>query len=255
MIYKGIVNRIERTNKNMAQFDSPLGKKTFKVQPMKQLVIPDGAAQSQTVQQPIEDFNDPKGFDPTQSVNPAFRRTMNMPQINQSIQDLQSKIDQEDPRQVEEDFKAAREAKKAKLTGKERLSENAKKRIEMLLGMTRVQRNVDIGGNIFVLQILSAKAFNEALCEALPLDNVLEQDFEMKRNVLARAIISIAGVDTAQFLGTDELDARLEFLGEIDQVVFNRLYDEYIKMREGSSEKYAIKNEAEMKEVIEDLKK
>lgn len=216
----------------MTSFDSPLGKKNFSSTQMKELDIPD------------ENENSFKG---TTRVD-----------INQ-IREFQSKLQRDNMPIYEQDTaeleKQIRQAREDKKHGRERLSEGAKKRIEMLVGMTRGSRQVEIEGNNFVLRTLKSKEMREALTEAAQFDGTIQSPFEIRRQFLARSIVEIAGVSIEQFIGSNSAEDKCLFIDELDESVLNRLYDEYLILVKEFKDKYAIKTEEEIKEFIGDIKK
>jgi hypothetical protein len=151
--------------------------------------------------------------------------------------------------------RAAREARQVRNTGKNRLSESAKRRIEVLCEMSRVTRSVNIDGNIFVLRNLKSKEQREAFVKIAEFDGTVQFAFEMRRQILARSLFKIAETDIELFLGDDSLDAKLEFLDELDESVISKLYDEYLELSKESSAKYIVNSDKVAQEVAEDLKK
>jgi hypothetical protein len=151
--------------------------------------------------------------------------------------------------------RAAREARQVRNTGKNRLSEAAKRRIEVLCEMSRVTRSVNIDGNIFVLRNLKSKEHREAFVKIAEFDGTVQFAFEMRRQILARSLFKIAETDIELFLGDDSLDAKLEFLDELDEPVISKLYDEYLELSKESSAKYIVNSDKVAQEVAEDLKK
>jgi len=149
-------------------------------------------------------------------------------------------------------MKVAREAKR---TGKDRLNEGARRRIEMLIGMTRTTRTSEIDGNVFVFQTLQAKEMRDAITAAAAFDGSVQSPFEIRRQLLARSLTQVAGVDIDQFIGSTILADKLIFIEELDEALLNRLYDEYLKLIQEARNKFAVKTEADVKEVVEDLKK
>jgi hypothetical protein len=223
----------------MPSFESPIGNRVLSSQAMKELDIPD---ESQFNQENV--------------VNPVYRRRQAMPNLDDaSIQNMQAKLHleaQADPAELEKEF---HEARKAKVTGREKISSGAKRRLEMLLGMTRTTHTVDIGGNIFTMQTIPAKYMREALVAISEFDGTVQAPFEARRQFLARSLIQVAGVEFSQFINSDTIEDKLSFLDELDESLLNRLYSEYLFMTEQAKEKYAIKSEIEAKEVFDDLKK
>lgn len=181
-----------------------------------------------------------KGFPPIGNVSsrqPEARR----PQFKEpSLQEVEARV---------------AEARKAKVTGRERLSDSAKKRIEMLCGMFNDTREVDLNGQVFVLRTLTGKELREASKAASLHDNSVELPFEIRKQFLARSLMQIAGTDVEMFLGDDGIEARSEFAEKLPEPVLNKLYGEYLQLVADSNKKYSINDEAEAQEVAADLKK
>jgi len=209
----------------MPSFDSPISNKQFAGKPMREVEIPD-EGDLPHVNYVIDD--------------PSIKETQMKMQQEQDLASIESEI---------------RQAREARRTGKERLSDSAKKRIEILLGMTRTTHTADVGGNEFVFQSLKSKEMREAIVAAAEFDNSVQFPFEIRKQLLARSIVSIAGVNFSQFIGSDTLEAKLFFIEELDEALLNRLYDEYLKLAKEAREKFTIKTSEEAKVVIEDLKK
>lgn len=219
----------------MPSFESDLGSKKFKAPAMKELDIPDETNSRMT----DDEFED----------NAA------------KIQELQERMhkqqhyhqtQQQDISDVEREIRIAREAKRS---GKERLNEGARRRIEMLIGMTRTTHTAEIEGNVFIFQTLKAKEMREAIIAASEFDGSIESPFEIRKQLLARSLIEISGVPVEQFIGSARLEDKLLFIEELDEALLNRLYDEYIKLAREAKKKYSIKSDEEAQQVVEDLKK
>lgn len=231
-------------------YNSPLGNKRMASQPFKEIDVPDESGYSQESNEKYMQGN----F--TEQLPRNVRR---QPMPNSQAPDLnaamafRNQLNQgyEDPGQVEEEFKVAREAKQ----GKQRISEGARHRIEMLVGMTRTMREVVLGENTFVLQSLKSKETRESLLVASTFDGTIQVSWEVRKQYLARSLIKVAGIDINQFVGSDLLEARLEFIDNLDEALLERLYNEYLLLTKDAKEKYAIKTEKDAEEVAEDLKK
>lgn len=222
----------------MPSFDSPIGGKKFSGPSLKEFDIPDEGDDQ-------ESFNE-------QQLN-ARRRGVPALDPN-AIRDFQNRVQayERDPMEIEREIRAAKEARR---TGKERLNEGARKRIEILVGMTRSTHQFEIEGNLFVLQTLRSKEMRDAIIAAAAFDGTVQGPFEIRRQLLARSLVQVAGVDIAQFVGSDLLEDKLDLIDNLDHAMLNRLYDEYTNMVIESRNKYALKTEEDAKEVVEDLKK
>lgn len=169
--------------------------------------------------------------------------------------DIPDESMQEDKEDISEIEKRIREEREVKRTGKIRLNEGAKKRIEFLIGMLRTTRNVLINNEKYILQSLKDSEKREAIMEVAKYDGTVQATFEMRKQLLARSLVMIAGVDVSAFLGTNDFSAKLEFIDQLDSAFISRLYTEYLLLQEEAKRKYDINSDEEAKEVIEDLKK
>ena len=226
----------------MPKFESPLGSKKIQGTPMRDFSVPDES-----------------GYTPPPAPQQhRHQHQQEMPQFDENaMRDFQSRMQGPPPQMrevssIEQEFLAA---KKAKREGKERLSEGAKRRVEMLVGMTRLTRDVEVAGNMYRLQSLSSRELRDALTATAEYDGSIQLVFETRKQLLARSLVIIAGIETSQFLYSDELDVRLDFIELMDHALLLRLYNEYVLLSNEAQDKYAIKTQAEVQEALEDLKK
>jgi hypothetical protein len=226
----------------MGNFDSPLGKKSFSGQSLREYDVPDGADE-QYEELPQQVMRTPRKIQFAGKIEPLDQ---------DAISQFQESVAQRDGSQVEREIRAAKEARR---NGIERISEGAKRRIEMLIGLTRTTRDVDIEGNIFTLQSLKSKEMRQAIMTVAKYDGTIEGPFEMRKQYLARSITHVAGVEIDQFLASNTIEAKLAFIDELDEPLLNHLYNEYLELLKVAKEKYSINTVDEVKEVLEDLKK
>lgn len=224
----------------MASYDSPIGKKQFQGQPFKQVTIPDESGGPPPAQARQQEYPAPK-FD--EQAFREFAARMNPPAAP-PLEDDQAEIEQQ--------FRQAREAKRL---GRERLSDGAKRRIEILLGMTRHTRTFEIGGNAFTLCTLRSNELEEAVVSATEFDGTVRSPFQIRKQLLARSLVQIAGHDANQFFGSADIEVKLAGLDNFDHYLMGRLYDEYLSMVKEAQEKYAAQTPEQAQEVLEDLKK
>ena len=226
----------------MSSFDSPIGSKKFSGPALKEFDIPDES-----------------GYTNPSHQEPVVRRRQ-VPNVDvNAIRDFQAQMQREEmpvfeqePSQVEREI---RQAKADRRAGRERLNEGAKRRLEMLLGMIKSTREVQLMGHSFVLQTIPSKEIREAVMIAAEFDGTVQSPFEIRRQLLSRSLVKIAGVDAAQFVGSNDLEAKLFLIDELDEALLNRLYDEYLTLSKEAEEKFSVKTVEQVKEVIEDLKK
>jgi len=227
----------------MANFESPIGSKK----------IPTAGGMR------TFDVPDETGYHPQMQQAPA--QYSQMPPIDEnSIREFQARMNQQymANQRVQEASEVERELQEAralKRNNKDRLNEGAKRRLEILLGMTQLVREVKIGDNVFVLKTLTSKQIRESLDEIAKVDGTIQAPYEIRRQFLARSLTHIAGVETDQFIGSNLIENKLLFIDELDDNLLSRLYAEYVILSDESKQKYSIKNPEEVKEVMEDLKK
>lgn len=217
----------------MPTFESPIGSRKFANQSMREFEVPD-------------DTDSPLN----QRVSQHMPQKINIDESE--LRNFQNRIAQDSSFQEERELMAAQDARR---TGKEKISEGAKKRIEMLLGMTYTTKEVNIDGNIFILKSLKSKDMREALIVTAEYDGTVQAPYEMRRQLLGRSITHVAGVEIEQFIGSNNLNSKLSFLDELDESLLSRLYDEYVLLTKIVKDKYSVKTETDVKEVVEDIKK
>lgn len=158
----------------------------------------------------------------------------------ESMQDIEAKI---------------KEARRQKVTGKERLSDAAKKRIEMLCGLTKNIRTFDLDGNSYTVRTLKGREMRDALVAASEFDGTVHLPFETRKQLLSRSLVQVAGADVELFLGDDSLEARMEFVELMEEEMLNKMYGQYVALVNEVREKYEIKTDADVQGVVADLKK
>lgn len=229
----------------MPNYKSPLGSKQFSGQPMREFDVPDETEQQY-----------PDMHVAMRQRGPAMHGSQPpmMPDMD-AINAFQNRMGQEsfeDTAQIEREI---REAKEARRTGRERVDAGAKRRIEMLVGMIRTTRQVELEGSLYVLQTLRGREMRESIMAAAHYDGSVQFPYELRKQLLGRSLIHVAGVDIEQFVGSNSLEAKLELIEDLPETLLLRLYAEYSILVNESTEKYAIKSELDAQEVAEDLKK
>ena len=224
----------------MPKFESSLTNKQIN-QPMREINIPDesGFVPNIPSQQTVMNRQAPPVIDERTLMEFQSRLQAPLPQMRE-MSDVEQQI---------------LNAKKAKREGKERLSEGARRRIELLIGMTRLSKTMEIDGQTYKLQTLTSQELREAMVAAAEFDGSIQFIFETRKQLLARSLVIVAGVEITQFLNSDNLEDKLTFIELIDHALLDRLYNEYSALIQEAKDKYSPKSEAEVKEVIEDLKK
>ena len=188
-------------------------------------------------------------------------RVLEVPDVEDEFIDNNANYQQvSNSRSGDDEFKKLKEKeeylenRKKQVKGQDKLSSGALERISALIGILQSIREVVINGTSFKLRSLKNHEFREVISLSSQV-TTLEAPFELRNQYLARSLVSVSGIDMAAFLGSDDLDVRLLFVENLDSAIANRLYDEYLILIKEVENKYAIKNENEAKEIVENLKK
>lgn len=137
-----------------------------------------------------------------------------------------------------------------------KITDHAKKRTELLANIGRLTKDVEIEGYIFSLRTLKTKEAREATLSIFNCANDAEAAFELRKQSLARSLYQINGQPLDLILGGVGLEHRLNFIEEeLEDTIMNKLYNEFLNLRQESRDKYGVQTEEEVKEVMEDLKK
>lgn len=154
---------------------------------------------------------------------------------------------------VEEQVAKLKQQKKTYQNAK--LSNFSRKRLDILIGMSKLSREFDIDGTVFELQSLSSGELRQVYIEAAKYDNTVQFPYELRRQILAKSLVKVAGLDIHDFMNDYEYKSKLLLIDSLGESFVSRLFNEYNILSEEVNTKYAIKTEEQMKEVLEDLKK
>jgi hypothetical protein len=161
----------------------------------------------------------------------------------------------EETARIEAEMSALR---RQKTSGNIPISSFGRERMEYLAGLGRIKKDVTVQGGdhptVFSLRTLKAREMREAV-RAVTNVPKLEIVFEARRQELAYAIYRIDGVPIDQVLGTEDFEARLEWVEDLDLSLQKYLHAELGAMDNQARDNFAIKTDAQLKEVIEDAKK
>lgn len=135
-----------------------------------------------------------------------------------------------------------------------RISSEAKSRIEFLINLGRMTSDITIENVKFSLRTLKGREMRESLVHTAKADSI-NQIFEARKQQLARSLYAIDGAEIALIIGTDELGTCMEFIDELEENVISALYKEFVTLNNKSASLFEVKTNADVKEVVEDLKK
>lgn len=155
------------------------------------------------------------------------------------------------PSDVETDI---RNARRAKVTGNVPLTDFGRERVQILTGLGQKTKSVLIGGITFEVRTLSGKEQRECIMAANK-TSAIEVLFEGRVQQLARALVTIDGRDVEEVLGTRDLQVRLDFVEDMQDHVLDKLYEEFNNLLSEVKKEFYPQADADMKEVVEDIKK
>jgi hypothetical protein len=198
--------------------------------------------------------------------SPAFRRQQAAPQkppmreFNVGIEEDLPEAPQVPPQlstvELEAQVKAARQEKAELLKSGPRITDHAKRRIELLAGIGRLTKDIKIADTVFTLRTLKSRETKEAMMDTLAnVKSDLEAGFEARKHQLVRALYKIDGADIDEVLGTSDPEAKLELIDDLEEVTVAKLWDELAALKEEAKTKYGITTAKVAEEVASDLKK
>lgn len=161
--------------------------------------------------------------------------------------------DEVDEMEFQKEVAAHRELRKN--PEKQRMSTTSKDRLNFLLGLTRLEKEVTVEGVTFKFRTLTSKDSREAVAASTQFAGTLEVNFEVRRQILARSLASINSMSFSDFIQSNLLDDKLAFIDSLNDGLCVILFDTYTKLVEESNNKYGVNKQEEVMEVLEDLKK
>lgn len=148
------------------------------------------------------------------------------------------------------------EARRAKLTGKQKPTDEAKRRIEFLCGMFTLKKTLILNDVSFELRTLKGSEFKQVVDYASSKNEAgLTNILSVRDITLALSLVSIDGVSFDVMVGSSDINKKIAFLNELDQSLLLKLFAEQSDLSKESNDRFAVKTEEQAKELVEDLKK
>ena len=146
-----------------------------------------------------------------------------------------------------------KQARKEKLSPP--ITQPAKTRLEYLSDIGKMTKDVVIGGITFTLRTLKSREQKQVYLTIVDVTNKIDEAYNIKLYSLAYSLIKIDGQDVNFMVKINSLNDKINMLEELEETVIDELYNAYVELKETSDKQFSIKNEKDMKEVTEDLKK
>lgn len=125
-----------------------------------------------------------------------------------------------------EQFREYQNKKSELVANQGKVTNEARGRLEALIGIGRLTTQVKVTDYVFTLQTLKSgeqRDVTKVLSEIPP----IEQPYEQRRQTLARALTHVNGHPLLEVLGNAKLDSILYFLDEMQEAVIMKLFSEY----------------------------
>ena len=187
--------------------------------------------------------------DPTQTSAEYNRSSEHFQQQDQNRQPLRPISDEE--------MKNYERVKEAAYKQRDMLSETQKKRFEYLAGIGRVEAYLEMGGSKFEMRSLTDGELEDVINVMMTMADKHEASFtlEIRRQTLARSLFRIDGISINEIIGSNKIEDRINLIKQLDDVLVSALYKKYESDILAKTKEYAIKNDADVKEIVDTVKK
>jgi hypothetical protein len=158
------------------------------------------------------------------------------------------------PEEVAEVERARAEAQRERNV----VSKTVRERIEFLAGIGRIKTDFKMDGVTFHLQSLKDGELEDILDVMIAMGETNEAkfNFEIRRQTMARSLASIDGMSVEELIGSDAIESKLELIKSLDENLIDYMHKHYEEhVLKVSREKYAIKTQEDVEEVVEAVKK
>ncbi len=196
-----------------------------------------------------------------QSYGSASPRVLKVddPTMNQSYQGQLPQQTQQPRELTESELRGLEQQRVQAHMMRERVSPQAKSRLEYLAGIGRIRDDFEVDGVKFSLQSLKSGALEEILDAAINLgENISAGKFnlEIRKQTLARSLYAIDNLPIEEVIGSNNFKDKLLLIEEFDENIVELMHKKYQKnIINVANKKFAIKDEKDAQEVIEDIKK
>lgn len=152
-----------------------------------------------------------------------------------------------------EEFNTLRESINKSKRETNKLSDATKSRIEILANIGRRFISFKLDDIVFELRSLKDIDLSEISLELSKLPNYTKYD--TRRHMLAKSLYKIDGQPVDTILSSHKFEDRLYLVGELEDVVVDRMFEEYNEMEVERNKAYRIQTKEDVKEVSEAIKK
>lgn len=117
----------------------------------------------------------------------------------------------------------------------------AKNRLDILLGIARSAKDVEVEGVIFSIRSLKAKEIREITERLTELNTNSEviNRLDMRNYMIAFSLYAIDGQDIDLVIGSNSIEDRVEFVGELDESLLQYLANVYWEMKADNDKRFS----------------
>jgi hypothetical protein len=128
-------------------------------------------------------------------------------------------------------------------------------RLEFLADIGKITKDVEIGGITFTLRTLKSKEMKAVYLSLVEVSNKVEELYNHKFYSLAYSLIKLDGQPVEIMLNIRNFLDKLKILQELEESTTDKLYSAYLELKNSSETQFAVKTDADVKEVSDTLKK
>jgi len=154
-----------------------------------------------------------------------------------------------------EQFRDFQNKKNEAKQASKKITSEAKLRVELLTGIGRLKSDIIIDNHKFSLQSLKSGEIKEIMKVVSNAGSGTDALYEMKVQVLGRALYAIDDQNLSDILGTNNLEDYFDFLNEMQDSVTTKLYNFYTDLIKNNENKLSVNSVEQAQEVIEEIKK
>lgn len=152
-----------------------------------------------------------------------------------------------------EEEEELRRARKEKLNPP--ISPQGKTRLEYLTDIGKMTKDITIGSSTFTLRTLKAREQRQVYLTLVDVSNKIDEAYNLKFYSLSYSLIKIDGIDINLVVKINSLQDKIKILEDLEETTTDQLFSAYQELKSSSDKQFSIKDDKDMKEVSEDLKK
>lgn len=162
---------------------------------------------------------------------------------------------QKDIQHEEPDYNAIAQERKSRRESQERVSRSAINRLEILAGIARGTKDIEIGGVTFGLRTLKAREQKDLVMRATNSSNGFDEMFTVRIYTLAYGVYQIDGRDACEVLGTYKIDELAKIYEDFEESLVSKLHEEHTNMVKEHNSLVFKDLGQNSKEIVETIKK